>query len=96
MQAMALGVAGCMAVDVVSILEKGRHPLAGLRVSVTATRAPNHPKRFTHLTMRFQVRGNVPLHAVERAIALSRDTYCSAFNSLRQDVHLDTQITIEP
>ena len=96
MQALAFGVAGCMAADVVSILQKGRHPLTGMRVSMAATRAPDHPRRFTHLSMEFHVTGNVPSEAMDRAVSLSREKYCSAFHSLRQDITLDVRVTIQP
>lgn len=86
MQAMAISVAGCMAMDVVAILRKGRHPIEGLRVTVDATRAIEHPRRFTHMAMEFHVTGNVPRDAVDRAIALSRERYCPALNSLRDDI----------
>lgn len=96
MQALAFGVAGCLAADVVSILQKGHHPLTGLRVSLAATRAPEHPRRFTHLVVEFHVMGNVPSDAIERAVTLSREKYCSALNSLREDITLDVRITILP
>jgi len=96
MQALAFGVAGCMAADVVAILQKGRHPLTGLRVSMAASRASDHPRRFTHLSMEFHVTGNVPSEAMDRAVSLSRERYCSALNSLRTDITLDVHITIQP
>ena len=96
MQAVAMGFAGCMAIDVVSILQKGRHPLKGLRVSLTGSRAEHLPRRFTRFTLVFHVSGDVPESAVERAVALSRETYCSAWHSLRQDIELTTSIEIQP
>src|SRR5690242_13830947 len=68
MQLAAFGVAGCMAADVVSILQKGRHPLTGLRVSFTGERAPDPPRRFLTITLHFHVSGAVPPEAVTRAI----------------------------
>lgn len=96
MQLMAFGIAGCMAADVVSILQKGRHPLTGLRTSFSGQRAETPPRRFTHVTMTFHVSGAVPDEAVSRAIALSREKYCSAWNSVRQDVELKTAFVIVP
>jgi putative redox protein len=96
LQAAAFGLAGCMAADVVSILQKGRHPLAGLRVSLTADRAPNPPRRFIRVALHFHVSGAVPPEAVERAIALSRDTYCSVWHSMRQDIELTTTFDLRP
>jgi len=96
MQALAFAVGGCMGADVAAILQKGRHPMTGLRVTLAATRAPAHPRRFTHLTMEFQVKGDVPLDAVERAVTLSRSKYCSALLSLREDITLDIRISLQP
>jgi putative redox protein len=96
MQALAFAVGGCMGADVAAILQKGRHPFTGLRVTLTASRAPDHPRRFTHLAMQFHVRGDVPRHAVERAVTLSRTRYCSALLSLREDITVDIGIDIQP
>ena len=96
LQAAAFGLAGCMAADVVSILQKGRHPLTGLRVSLTADRAPNPPRRFVRVALHFHVTGAVAPEAVDRAIALSRDTYCSVWHSMRQDIELTTTVDLHP
>jgi putative redox protein len=90
MQALGEALAGCMAIDVVLILQKGRHPLKGLRVSFTGERASQPPHRYVSATLAFHVTGDVPAQAVERAIALSRETYCSVWHTLRQDVPLRT------
>lgn len=96
MQLLGAGVAGCMAIDVVSILQKGRHPLTSLRASLSGTRLPGPPRRFTGITLHFHVGGAVPEDAVRRAIDLSRDKYCSAWNSMREDITLATAFTIVP
>jgi putative redox protein len=93
-QAVAIGLAGCMAADIVALLEKGRHPLTGLRVSFTGERAPTPPRRFTRIALHFHVSGGVASDAVERAIALSRETYCSVWHSMRQDIDLVTTFDI--
>ena len=94
MQIVLEGVAACMAIDVVMILRKGRHPLTALRVSFAGERAPAPPRRYTRLALTFHVTGAVPADAVERAIALSRDTYCSVWHSLRPDITLVTEFEI--
>jgi putative redox protein len=96
LQAAAFGLAGCMAADVVSILQKSRHRLTGLRTSLTAERAPDPPRRFIRVALHFHVSGNVPSAAVERAIQLSRDTYCSVWHSMRQDIELTTTFDLHP
>lgn len=91
---MLFGLAGCMAIDVVSILRKGRHPLASLRAHLHAERAGVAPKRVTRVELRFELTGAVPEEAVQRAIDLSRATYCSVWHSLRQDIEFTTSFTI--
>jgi putative redox protein len=93
-QVAAMGLAGCMAADVVAILEKGRQPLTGLRVSFTGERAAIHPRRFIRIILHFHVAGAVAADAVERAIALSRETYCSVWHSMRQDIDFVTTFDI--
>lgn len=94
MQALGEALAGCMAIDVVLILTKGRHALKALRVSFAGERAASPPKRFTRVLMTFHLTGDVPAAAVERAIALSRDTYCSVFHTLRPDLEVTTSFEI--
>lgn len=96
LQLAAFALAGCMSADVVAILEKGRHGLTGLRVSFSGERAPEPPRRFVRITLHFHVSGPVPPEAVERAIALSRDTYCSVWHSMRQDIDFVTLIDVQP
>jgi len=95
-QYAAIGLAGCMGADVVDILRKGRHPLTALRVTFTGTRAEQPPRRFLQIELRFDVHGSVPPDAVERAIALSREKYCSVWHSFRQDIALSTTFHITP
>ena len=96
MQLAALGLAGCMAADVVDIIRKGRHPLSALRVTFTGTRAETPPRRFLHISLQFHLEGAVPRDAVDRAIALSRAKYCSVWHSFRQDIELTTTVDVRP
>lgn len=93
-QALAAGLAGCMSIDVAHILTRGRHPLAGLKAHLHAERAREDPKRLVKATLRFTVEGDVPAEAVDRAIALSRATYCSVWHSLRQDIDFTTSFEV--
>jgi putative redox protein len=88
MQTLAMSLAGCMAIDVVDIVKKGRHDLRALHVTFTGLRAAEPPRRFEEITLHYVIEGNVPEAAVERAIALSREKYCSVWHSLRQDIKL--------
>ena len=94
MQSLAFGLAGCMAMDVVHILRKGRTPLKGLKVDLKGHRAPDMPHRFTAVELHFSVTGEVPDDQVQRAIDLSRDKYCSVWHSLRQDIELDVTFKV--
>jgi len=84
--ALAAALAGCMTTDVTDIIIKGRHPLRSIRSHLVAERADTDPHRFLRVTLHFTIDGAVPVHAVERAIALSRDKYCSVWHSMRQDI----------
>jgi putative redox protein len=96
MQLVGYGLAGCMAMDVVAILTKGRHPLKGLRVDLEGLRAESEPRRFTTIEIHYSVNGSVPEEAVQRAIDLSRDKYCSVWHSMRQDIELKVTFSISP
>jgi putative redox protein len=88
-QTMAFALAGCMAMDVASLLQKGRHPVTGLKAALTGTRADSDPRRLTRVGLHFLIDGTVASEAVERAITLSREKYCSVWHSLRQDIGFD-------
>ena len=92
-QALVVALGSCMAVDVVMILQKGRHDLAGLRVHVVGTRVDGPPAYVTGYRIEYTVRGPVPDAAIQRALALSRDTYCSVWHSLRPDATLEVTYT---
>jgi putative redox protein len=96
MQLAAVGLAGCMAADVVEILTRGRHPLSALRVRLTGERAPDPPRRFVGIALHFHVSGAVPPEAVGRAIALSREKYCSVWHSMRPDIAFTTTFDVHP
>ena len=93
-QAVAMALAGCMAIDLADIVIKGRHQLTALEARIVGERAVDPPRRFTRFTLHFVIGGEVPAHAIERAIQLSRDKYCSVWHSLRQDVQLDTTFEV--
>jgi putative redox protein len=79
MELIAIGLAGCTAMDVISILQKKRQDVTGFEVRVHATRADEHPKVFTHITIEYLIEGrNLDPVAVERAMELSETKYCPA------------------
>jgi putative redox protein len=89
-QLLAFALAGCMAADLVHILTRSRFPPRGVRVTFTGERAEEDPRRFVRIGLRFQVQGAVPPEKIERALALSRETYCSVWHSLRPDIEFET------
>ena len=94
---LLIGLAGCTGMDVISILKKKRQPVSGLEVVVHAEQAPDHPKRFTAMTVEYRVSGaGVDPAAVRRAIELSETTYCSVGASLREPVTVTTSFRVLP
>jgi putative redox protein len=94
-QLLAFGVAGCMAADLVHILERARVPPTGVQVTFTGERAEKDPRRFVRIRLRFEVTGDVPAEKVDRALTLSRETYCSVWHSLRPDIELAVSFEVK-
>ena len=79
MEMVLAGTGGCSAFDVVLILKKGRHQVSACDVSLQAERADSDPKVFTRIHLHYRVKGkNLKPDAGARAIALSKEKYCSA------------------
>jgi putative redox protein len=93
-QTLAFALAGCMGMDVVHILRKGRHDLRGLTVALAAARAPDEPHRITSVNLAFAVTGSVPDAQVRRALDLSHEKYCSVWHSMRQDIGFTSTFTV--
>lgn len=96
MQALGFAVTGCMAMDLIHILRKGRFDLKGLKADLRAQRAADVPHRFTAIGLHFTVTGDIPDEQVQRAIDLSRDKYCSVWHSMREDIELAVTFTVTP
>jgi len=95
METVLAGSGACAAYDVVLILKRGRHDVRGCRVKVNAERAAEDPKVFTSIHLHFVVTGvELPLAAVERAIALSHDKYCSATIMLAKSAAITTSVEL--
>lgn len=95
-QALAFALAGCMAIDVLVVMKRGRFDLKGLKARLVAERAPTDPKRILKVDLHYTVAGEVPADRVDRAIQLSREKYCSVWHSMRQDIELTTSFEIVP
>lgn len=97
METLLAGAGACTAYDVVLILKRGRHAIRGCQVQVKADRAEQDPKVFTRIHLHFVVIGSdLPALAVERAIALSHDKYCSATIMLAHTAEIVTSFEIRP
>lgn len=95
METVLAGTGGCTAYDVVLILKRGRHDVRGCQVKVTAERAEQDPKVFTKIHLHFAVSGrSLPAAAVERAIALSHERYCSASIMLGKTAAITTSFEL--
>jgi putative redox protein len=95
METVLAGTGGCTAYDVVLILKRGRHDVRGCSVKLSAERAATDPKVFTRIHMHFTVRGRkLPAAAVERAIAMSHDKYCSASAMLAKTAEMTTSFDL--
>ena len=92
---MALGA--CTGIDVVSILNKMRVGFESLEVEVKGEAAPEHPKVWTEVWVKYKVKGDVPEDKLKKAIELSRDMYCSvgALFKKAAEVHYDYEILKE-
>jgi len=94
MELLLVGLGGCTAYDVVTILEKKRLDLAGLEVELEADRADAHPKVYTEIRVHFKISGrNIPEKAVQQAIELSENKFCSASAMLKATAEI--KITYE-
>ena len=95
METLLAGAGGCTAYDVVLILQRGRHAVTGCQVKATAERAEQDPKVFTQLHLHFTVTGRgLSATAVERAIALSHEKYCSATVMLGKTAEVTTSFDV--
>lgn len=95
MELMAIGLAGCTAMDVISILRKKQQDVTAFEVKTHAQRADSHPKVFTHILLEYIVTGrNIDPAAVERAIELSETKYCPSQAMLAKAVTIEHTYTI--
>ena len=95
METVLAGTGGCTAYDVVLILKRGRHDVRGCSVKLSAERAAADPKVFTKIHMHFTVRGHkLQAPAVERAIAMSHEKYCSASAMLSKTAAMTTSFDL--
>jgi len=95
MELLGIGLAGCTAMDVLSILKKKRQDVTNFEVKVHTVPAENYPRVWTEAKLEYVITGrNIDPKAVERAMDLSKTTYCPAQNMLSQAVEIELSYTI--
>ncbi len=95
MQMLLMSLAYCTAIDVITILEKMKVPLRSLRIEVQGERAEEHPRRYTHIKLIYNVfleRSDGFERKVEKAVSLSKNKYCSVSASLNANIEYEVRI----
>lgn len=95
MELLLTALAGCTAMDVLSILEKKREPVQGLQVTIDALRATEYPRVYTEIHVMYHVHGNVNPKALEHAIELSESKYCGVGAMLGKCAIITSRYEIE-
>ena len=91
------GLGSCTAADVISVLQKKREQVTSYQVEIRTTRREEYPRSFERFELKHIIRGhNISAEAVERAIALSTDKYCSAVATVRPTAQIVTTYEIQP
>ncbi len=94
MEMLLVSLAGCSAVDVLHILQKGRQPIEGLTITVDGQRKDEIPAVFDSIHLIFEAGGGVPLAKVERAVELSMEKYCSVSKMLAPTVTITAEARV--
>jgi putative redox protein len=89
METVLMALCSCSSIDVVNILQKKRQPFTSLTASATAEQASESPRYFTHIRLVYKVGGKVSRKAVEDAVALSKDKYCSVSAMLEKTAKIE-------
>ena len=92
---MLASLAGCTAMDVLSILRKMKLEPEAFRVEVEASETEEHPKVFTAFHIKYRIRGDIPAAKLEKAINLSQERYCGVSAMYRQLAELSHEYVIE-
>jgi putative redox protein len=95
MEVLLMGVLGCTAMDVISILKKKRQPITGLKIFATGDRNAEHPKFYNKIHLEYVAYGDVELEALERSAQLSEDKYCSAIATVRGKAEITRSCRVE-
>jgi putative redox protein len=91
-----IALCGCTAYDVVTILQKKREPFTAVEVHAEAEKAPDSPRVFTAIKLVYRVKGSVARKAVEDAVKLSKEKYCSVSAMLNKTAKITYEIELDP
>jgi putative redox protein len=94
MELVLIGLCGCTGYDVASILSKKREPFTSLEVRASAERAPQPPTVYTEIKLVYKVGGKVSRKAVEDAVRLSKEKYCSVSAMLEKTAKITAEIEL--
>ena len=95
-ETLLLSIAGCLSIDVVHILRKMRCEVTRYEISADGTRKLTPPQYYTSFDFKIHISGTeITPKKMDRAIALSRDKYCSVYHSLRSDIEMNITYEIE-
>ncbi len=94
MELVLVALCSCTAVDVVTILRKKREPFTRIEVSAEGERAPEPPRVYTAIKLRYRVSGGVSRKAVEDAVRLSKEKYCSVSAMLQKTAKVEVEIEL--
>jgi putative redox protein len=92
MELVLIALCGCTASDVVGVLRKKREPFTSLEVSATGERASGYPAVFTEINLVYRIGGKVSRKAVEDAVRLSKEKYCSVSAMLEKTAKIKIEI----
>jgi len=95
MELVLIALCGCTAFDVVSILQKKREPFTAVEVSAQAEKAPDPPRVFTDIKLQYRIAGKVTRKAVEDAVRLSEEKYCSVAAMLNKTARITYEIRLD-
>ena len=94
-ETLLLSIAGCLSIDVVHILRKMRCDIAKFEISADGARKPDPPQYYTSIDMMIHISGEgITPKKIDRAIALSKEKYCSVYHSLRKDIEVNVNYEI--
>jgi len=94
MELVLIALCSCTATDVVTILRKKREPFTSIHVEAEGSRADDPPRIYTHIKLKYRIGGKVSRKAVEDAVRLSKEKYCSVSQMLQNSAKIEVAIDL--